>query len=89
MMEPKPLTKEELERIAMMVGHSRTPWQQATLKLLAAEAYWREALRNAEFRTREDGCGYYECTFCGRMGDPIDNGHAPDCPWLLAQEGPK
>ncbi len=43
---------------------------------LSAEAFWREAVKNAEVHRQV-------CAWCAFTGI---NGHNPDCPWLLAQE---
>lgn len=47
-------------------------------RVLSAEAYWREALKNAVFVIED------YCPFC----ETESMNHKPDCPWLLAQETP-
>jgi hypothetical protein len=50
--------------------------------LVAAEAYWRELIKN-----HAPGCGDDNvCDFCDVSLDTRN--HKPDCSWLLAQEAP-
>ena len=89
-MEPKPLTaadRAEIERI-LRDPTERTGRLEA---LLAAEQYWREAVKRSpeSYRYAADGklwTGETLCWFCG--GEWANQGvhHKPDCPWLLAQE---
>jgi hypothetical protein len=82
----KPLTKEEREFINLAFGREdgivmQLPWPSDYVKIINqlkfAEAYWREAVKNAGTDPL--------CAFCGR----VDNGrsqHKPDCLWPLAQD---
>ncbi len=67
----KPLTKEERESIY--------EYDDPVEKALSAEAYWREAVKNARFVIED------YCSFCD-IGIAHTGEHATDCPWLLAQE---
>lgn len=53
------------------------------LNLTAAEAFWRE-----HFAKTDPTSEFAECEHCGMKcgfaGEPPPS-HAPDCPWLLAQ----
>lgn len=85
MSEPKPLTKERRHHFEV-TGYS--PGIQKVIdELLDAVDYWRESVMKVEPAT----CNDDECCFCGQaFGDsPSVSGpahHAPDCPWLLANE---
>lgn len=79
----KPMTKERREEIERWMeklgGMPRSEWNAAIRELLDAEAYWRNAVKNADvFRGGEP------CVFCDRVqGDEPE--HEPDCPWVRAQ----
>lgn len=91
----KPLTKEEREIAERMF----TPGQYATepgivARLLEAEQFWREAVKNQnpiirvvnidDCAEEDDECFYCENRADGSVMEHAD--HKPDCAWLLAQE---
>lgn len=96
MITPKPLSKKDLALIREgCTTETRLTDTEGLLdKLIAAEAYWREVVKE----TRPRQCSVYTpdgihenilCLLCGagasdEPGSKID--HKPDCPWLLAQE---
>lgn len=76
----KPLTKErraELEAAAHMNQGLTTA---EGMELLAAEQYWREAVRDAPEIGEEMGDCQWGC-------DTIGRNHRDDCAWKRAQEG--
>lgn len=83
----KPLSKERREEI-IEIFESGSYWQEETSKptdilildLLAAEQYWREAVKSFQdgLPTDSSAC----CQFCHDY--PPE--HKPDCAWKLAQE---
>lgn len=74
----RPLTKKERVSFeATQFNEEFTPISSIIECLLAAEAYWREAVRDAS-GDPQDGCA-----FCGNSR--IES-HDPDCPWKLAQD---
>ena len=98
-----PLTKTERDRYILMAkSYRREPAEIHMLihtieKLLAAEVFWREAVKNNE---PAEYYGVYDrkrCYFCQhdlleleRSQQPSDwnaVNHEETCPWLLAQEG--
>lgn len=81
MSEPKPLTKDQRESAEYLVDESRSLHSEQIRTLLAAEAYWREAVKNCS----EEHGDERRCAFCFV---PIDmSAHKPDCAWVLAQDG--
>lgn len=61
-------------------------------ELLAAEAYWREAVKNCDLRaTKDRDYSTMECPWCDVHEENEGEGlaHKPDCPYLLAQEESK
>ncbi len=88
-MIPKPLTKEErdeLDRLRVTMrgeGGIIGRMQHALEQACAAEAFWREAVKNAEEIPSD------VCAFCSRKYTEVycRDGHAPDCAWKLAQDG--
>lgn len=61
-------------------------WRQREA-LLAAEAFWREAVKNLDpFPDNSFGEYAVSCVFCDVNGFAADPVHKPDCPWKLAQE---
>ena len=80
MSEAKPLSKETLKELEMGITAANFTTDMFAA-LLAAEQFWREAVKNAR-----DMC--YECNFCRMDGSFFDGmpDHKPDCPWLLAQD---
>lgn len=75
-MTPRPLSKErraEIER--HFEGCDRR--YLVIDELLAAEEYWREAVKNAQ------ECPSDACAFCSEY--MAQSGHRPGCPWLLAR----
>lgn len=89
MMGPKPLSKEDRDHITEMVEcwHPRSNARVLVEKALAAEAFWREAVKNGPEFDNE----MRNCLWCGVVVARAVHGtecepHAPDCEWLLAQE---
>lgn len=103
-MQPKPLTKDERSEISQKLAivdylHDTSVHPvaiQFIRKLLAAEQFWREAVKNNE---PAEYYGVYDrkrCYFCQhdlneleRSQQPSDwnaVNHEETCPWLLAQE---
>jgi hypothetical protein len=95
-MEPKPLSAKR--RDWMMEFHRANsrygPMRAMIDDLLAAERYWREAVRDCsplEFYGASDSMRCYfcqseysECFSEAELRDP--DKHTGDCQWLLAQE---
>jgi len=87
-MQPKPLTKERradiLDRVSRADGQARRAIYR---DLLAAEAYWREAVKNVHesFFTVLDSPEEF-CVFCGGELASQQVHHKPDCAWVLANE---
>lgn len=82
--ELKPLSKERREEIGTLQVWLRTTNQMAAhaaiTDVLAAEQYWRVAVRDIEpIHGGNDGESDY-CLLCGT------GYHKPNCPWLKAQE---
>ncbi len=75
----KPLMKDEREAAMTYSDRTDADWVPESIikDLLSAEAFWREAVKNAY----EHGSSAM-CVFC----DHDCRRHAPHCPWLLAQE---
>ena len=92
MIEPKPLTKELREELnALLAGAladgESVVWTDALRDLIAAEAFWRETVKNATHSVDHEYPGNpSQCMFCQAIGHNEDIGHDADCPWLLAQE---
>jgi hypothetical protein len=101
-MTPKPLSKERLKYIRQTMEiiegfgkPSREPKADEIInQLLAAEQYWREAVKNAD-ESSDSGPSSgmcYTCNFCNADSRSVNGGsdhtidHKPECPWLLAQE---
>lgn len=83
--EPKPLSKETREEIEQR-GHEydpHPPFWNFIQELLAAERYWREAVKNADHNNER--CAFCVGFFYGNVARRTLQ-HKPDCPWLLAQE---
>jgi hypothetical protein len=80
---PKPLSKERLEHVRNIRRLSSDwlsiDWESIAEELLAAEQFWREAVKNFPNGSAADT--EQRCQFCY-----LSNEHTPDCPWLLAQE---
>jgi hypothetical protein len=84
---PKPLDKEDLNSLEL--GYDEVDY----VALVAAEQYWREAVKNRA-TPREVVITTYEGSHQARQSvmckseentwEIID--HDPDCPWLKAQE---
>lgn len=94
-MTPKPLTKERRAEILADLCAFRADdpdyIDKAIDELLAAEAYWREAVKNARPKADLDyEIPFSHCPFCKCADFDIrgiyGNLHKPDCPWLLSQE---
>lgn len=78
--DAKPLSQETRAEIVQH-GHEydpHPPFWSFIQELLAAEQYWREAVKNTNNAHWETN----QCPFC----DQDDLPHKPDCPWRLAQE---
>lgn len=90
-MTPKPLTPEEREKLIEIADNADVDnlamFADIVKRGLAAEAYWREAVKNAPETDGNDGDGLFvpSCMFCG-VGGYENLNHSPDCPWLLAQD---
>jgi len=93
-MQPKPLTKERradiLDRVSRADGQARRAIYR---DLLAAEAYWREAVKNANAgypivfnseRNDSEACAFCEASANITKGEQLE--HKPDCAWVLANE---
>lgn len=80
-MEARPLSKEDRGHAENIKNHA--PNGVLIERLLAAEQFWREAVKNAE-SINYGGHGDY-CWFCHapRIEEHLE--HKPDCPWNLAQ----
>lgn len=91
MMEPKPLSKSHRREIEKELARGLdADYVEPDIRaLLAAEAYWREAVKHNNpqreaitFRGGSPGVVHL-CGFCGgRWGFE----HRADCAWKLAQE---
>ena len=87
-MNSKPLSRSQLEWIArLMNGYQSVTAidvSRIVSDLLAAEQFWREAVKNA------DVCDIIGdlCPWCGSVSWDcnVEAVHKPDCPWVLAQE---
>lgn len=75
MITPKPLTKEQREKL-----WNPNDTDELIEALKAAEAYWREAVKTVAER---DTTNETKCPFCHR---DYWNHHEEDCPWLIAQD---
>ncbi len=87
----KPLTKEELEGIKWILEYRGAPvtanaYKEVAVALSSAEAYWREAVKNASGSEPNVFGRGMNCPFCREngFGSPY---HRKDCPWLIAQGG--
>ena len=81
----KPLTKGERELIERFNPFGAWRWSdmdKLRKRLLEAEAYWREAVKNAEWDVGGEIHGM--CGFCKERVDR-ESDHALDCPWVWAQ----
>ncbi len=81
MNKPLPLGKfqaQEIERL--LLPHLDQIAAQAMRELLAAEAFWREAIKGVYLPLDDNG----DCQFCDNVGVGT---HLDSCPWLLAQDG--
>lgn len=90
----KPLSSDERERIESFLSHTPNidtlrPFCDIISRLLSAEAFWREAVKNQDALELFDSRTTppeYRCAFCEEVGTQDTPFHKPDCPWLLAQE---
>lgn len=96
MIEPKPLTKEERSLLESWVN-GEDAVHLGLKKALAAEAYWREAVKNSGDFLEDT---QFICRFCGASMDTVDENyndideqilrsrfqHRTDCAWVRAQE---
>ena len=80
-MQPKPLSKEERFQVLNAKARGNADMLWAIDRALAAEQFWREAVKNAPHYQGHNG----HCQWC-KMGHRATGDDAPDCPWLLAQE---
>lgn len=91
MSEPKPLTAERLREIrSSLVDHYGIFARQYIEELFAAEAFWREAVKNSVAAFYAGGTTY--CAYCRNgisrnfpSSEPLE-GHKPDCAWVKARE---
>jgi len=88
----KPLSRDEFQKLREFLGDGTDNrcslnqfWSQ---KVIAAEKFWREAVRNApeSCDTGPSSGMCWTCMFCkedgsGAQEEPI---HKSDCPWLIA-----
>ncbi len=89
-MEPKPMTKERRDEVLSHYVSSQCVDGRFSsvitlgvdiADLLAAEQFWREAVKSA---TVHDG---EYCPFCyGHISIEGETVHEPGCPWKAAQE---
>ena len=88
-MTPKPLTKEDREEVDRLAQTAHAAIYDDVVdaidSLLAAEAYWREAVKNS-LPMHDNGMAWQCCVFCETQNNEGVFAHAVDCPWLLAQE---
>lgn len=80
MREPKPLGKEDREKIERLWSTGGSIFHSSIRDLLADAQYWREAVKNS--------VGAYvgvSTTYCSYCRNGI-SGHKPDCAWVKAQE---
>ena len=89
-MEKRPLAREERRRIEYRNGDDHDETINA---LLAAEAFWREAVKNVNAgypivfnseRNDSEACAFCEASVNITKGEQLE--HKPDCPWVLANE---
>ena len=81
-MTPKPLTKERREYLAQLTAPPLIHID-AVRDLLAAEAYWRLAVKNVPVNGFADDA----CVFCKEDATEYHpEKHKPDCAWLRAQD---
>jgi hypothetical protein len=93
-MEPKPLSSERRTELLDELERGWRPVGDADLgAALAAEAYWRETVRNLPLRVRQSRPrlyeGYLQCPVCHSGFDRKEDTFNPDvhddgCSWLLA-----
>lgn len=87
-LKPVPLTSEriaEIERGVQTCRFSPDNWAEITIRdLLADRAFWRDAVREADFDYVESFCPFCDERTHER-GIPKMR-HKPDCAWLLAQD---
>lgn len=99
-MEPKPLTPERRSEIVRdyidgsflqkndepLACHIEDKYQGVLTEALAAEAYWREAVKNAtpESKMEYEDSHYALCPWCA---ESEYEDHKPGCVWLIAQSG--
>jgi hypothetical protein len=83
---PKPLSKTLRDKITERASQLPSDERQAYEDLLAAEAYWRETVKDSAEYQQDD---YLSCHFCGacrQKGWHSFAEHCQDCPWRIAQE---
>lgn len=88
MSDPKPLTKERREEICAFIQPCASHYENKIfLDLLAAEAYWREVVKNATPNpwVRPTNRELPTDAFCFWCCGFSLNGHKPGCPWVKAQ----
>lgn len=87
-MEPKPLSKERREEILREFQSGPYESKRALMDVLAAEQFWREAVKKAPGVVHQGIHDWREyCAFCDADDEaPGPVVHRPDCAWLLAQE---
>lgn len=81
MITPKPIYEERLKYIRAFAAN--LPNTNMLSELLAAEAYWRGAVRTAESEYvpgYDEGTAYALCPWC-----KTEDEHKLDCPRLIAE----
>lgn len=79
--EPKPLTKDEREKIARLWAHGDSMFHSSIRDLLADAQFWREAVKRI---APWDKNGF--CMLCDSVATWDTEKHKPGCPWRLAQD---
>ncbi len=93
-MTPKPLSKERREEIERDNNDLHMRLDDFAIEaiddLIAAEAFWREAVKNGPaMKAYEDCCAYCHAPFKWSPDEDLPiptTGHQPGCPYDLAQE---
>ena len=83
MITPKPMSKERRAEISDYIGPSIGETPSLLDELLAAEAYWREAVSAHGCSEESD---ILASVFCGWCSAKNDEPHDGGCLWLLAQD---
>ena len=82
--KPKPMTSDRRAEIEAHIGATSADlYTDDITDLLADAAYWREAVRTADFAYIDARCPW--CSVSMFAMDGSENAHKPDCVWLRAQ----